>query len=78
MVLKTLKNLKIQTPMLAGLCVSYACLNHTWCLTSSDFRYKFMLQIVVDVMKKFIQIAKPKTRRYFIQDEILKPLFLKV
>ena len=51
---------------------------HNWCLTFSGFRYKVMLQIVVDAMKKFIQIAKPKTRRYFIQDEILKPLFIKV
>lgn len=37
-----------------------------------------MLTSVVDAMKKYIQIAKPKSRRYFIQDEILKPLFLKV
>ena len=37
-----------------------------------------MLTSVVDAMKKYIQIAKPKSRRYFIQDAILKPLFLKV
>ena len=42
------------------------------------FRYRVMLTSVVDAMKKYIQIAKPKSRRYFIQDTILKPLFLKV
>ena len=51
------------------------CIPVLWYIES---RYKVMLQSIVDTMKKFIQIAKPKTRRYFIQDEILKPLFLKV
>lgn len=37
-----------------------------------------MLNGVKDTMKKYIQFAKTKTRRYFIQEDILKPLFLKV
>lgn len=57
----------------------YLAWRHGTCIMiSHSNRYKVILRRVTDTIKKYIQVAKPKSRRYLIQKDILQHLFGKV